>query len=69
MGSLRAKNASEKFSRLGTFKGLSQDGGRVDFSKNLSCSLFNDDLLNEPNFGRIYLARSTFKGTVLSTDN
>ncbi len=28
----------------------------ADFSKNLLASLFNDDLLNEPNFGRIHLA-------------
>ncbi len=28
----------------------------ADFSKNLRASLFNDDLWNEPNFGRIHLA-------------
>ncbi len=33
------------------FKGLSRDGGWADFSKNLRASLFNDDLLNDPNFG------------------
>jgi hypothetical protein len=27
-------------------------GGPVDFSKNLPASLFNEDLSNEPNFGR-----------------
>jgi hypothetical protein len=31
------------------FKGLSQDGGRVDFSNNLHASLLNDDPSNEPN--------------------
>jgi hypothetical protein len=36
-------------------KELSQDGGRADFSKNLPASLFNDDLSNKPNFGRIHL--------------
>jgi hypothetical protein len=38
------------------FKGLSQDGGRADFSKNLRASIFNKGLSNEPNFGRIHLA-------------
>ncbi len=38
------------------FKGLSQDGGRAEFSKNLRASLFNDDLWNEPYLGRIHLA-------------
>ncbi len=39
------------------FEGLSEDLGRTDFSKNLPClSLFNEDLSNEPNFGRIHLA-------------
>ncbi len=28
----------------------------ADFSKNLRTSLFNDDLSNEPNFGRFHLA-------------
>jgi hypothetical protein len=37
------------------FEGLSEDG-RADFSKTFLASLFNEDLLNEPNFGRIYLA-------------
>ncbi len=42
-------------------KGLSQDGGPADFSKNLNASLFNNDLLNdEPNFGQIHLARQYF---------
>jgi hypothetical protein len=41
----------------GIFKGLSDDGGRADFSKkNRRASSFNKDLSNEPNFGRIYLA-------------
>ncbi len=39
-----------------SFKGLSQQGGREDFSQNLGTSLFNDDLSNEPNFIRIHLA-------------
>jgi hypothetical protein len=38
------------------FKGLSQDGGWVDFSKNLRASLFNKGLSNVPNFGGIHLA-------------
>ncbi len=29
-------------------KGLSEDGGRTEFSENLRASLFNDDLSNEP---------------------
>ncbi len=44
------------FTRLRcNFKGLSQDGGGADFSENLLASLFNDDLLNEPNFSRIHI--------------
>ncbi len=31
-------------------------GWAVDFFKNLSRSLVNEDLSNEPNFGRIHLA-------------
>ncbi len=38
------------------FKGLSQHGGRADFSKNLRASLFNNDLSNEPNICRNHLA-------------
>jgi hypothetical protein len=39
------------------FKGPSQDGERPVFSKiKHRSSLFNDDLSNEPNFGRIHLA-------------
>jgi hypothetical protein len=38
------------------FTELSQDGERADFSKNLRASLFNKDLSNGPNFGRIHLA-------------
>jgi hypothetical protein len=41
-------------------KGLSQEGTRADFSKNLrtslSLSLSITGLSNEPNFGRIHLA-------------
>jgi hypothetical protein len=42
------------------FKGLSQHGGRADFSKNLRVPLFNDDLSIEPNFGRIHLTGQYF---------
>ena len=38
------------------FKGISQDGDGLIFQKNHCASLFNDDLLKEPNFGRIHLA-------------
>jgi hypothetical protein len=31
-------------------------GGQADFSKNLRACLFNDDIWNKPNFGRIHLA-------------
>ncbi len=40
----------------GIFKGLSQDGGWADFSKNLCDTSFYKDLSNEPNFGLIHLA-------------
>ncbi len=40
----------------GLFKGLSRDGGRAEFSKRPPRFLFDDDLSNEPNFGRIHLA-------------
>jgi hypothetical protein len=39
----------------GIFKGLSQDGGRADFSKALLAFLFNNDLSNEPSFTKIHL--------------
>jgi hypothetical protein len=38
------------------FKGLSQDGGQADFSKNLRDTSFYKDLSNESNFGLINLA-------------
>jgi hypothetical protein len=38
------------------FNGLSQDGGRADFTKNLLTSLFLKYLSNEPNFSRIHFA-------------
>jgi hypothetical protein len=38
------------------FKGLSDDGGREDFSKSLRDTSFKKDLSNEPNFLRIHLA-------------
>jgi hypothetical protein len=37
-------------------KGLSEDGGGRIFLKTFRASLFNEDLSNEPNFGRIHLA-------------
>jgi hypothetical protein len=39
----------------GIFKGLSRDGGRANLKKNHRASLFDDDLSNEPNFGKIHL--------------
>jgi hypothetical protein len=39
------------------FKGLSQVGGRTDFSEILRASRFNDDISNEPTFSEIHLAR------------
>jgi hypothetical protein len=44
------------------FKGLSQDGGWADFSKNVRASLFNKGLSNEPNFGQIHLAGQDLSG-------
>ncbi len=41
---------------LTAFKGSHRMGDGWNFSKNLSASLFNDDLSHEPNFGRIHLA-------------
>ncbi len=38
------------------FEGLSEDGGRWIFLKTFRASHFNEDLSNEPNFGRIHLA-------------
>ncbi len=38
------------------FKGLLEDGGTRIFLKTFRASLFNEDLSNEPNFGRIHLA-------------
>jgi hypothetical protein len=38
----------------GIFKGLSQDGGRTDFSENLHPSSFNKELLNETIFSQIH---------------
>ena len=49
----RIANSCTTWSEI--FKGLSQDGGQADFSKNLRTSLFNKGLSNEPNFGRIHL--------------
>jgi hypothetical protein len=37
-------------------KGFHKMGDGRIFSKNLRAPLFNDDLSNEPNFGRIHLA-------------
>ncbi len=44
-----------------SMKGLSEDGGRADFLKTYRASLFNEDLSNEPNFGRIHLAGQYLK--------
>jgi hypothetical protein len=41
--------------RCNTLKGSQSMGGRWIFLKNHRASLFNDDLSNEPNFGRIHL--------------
>ncbi len=38
------------------FKGLSESEDGQIFLKTFRASLFNDDLSNEPNFGRIHLA-------------
>ena len=37
------------------FKGLSTDGERADFDKNLGASLFNKDLSNDTSFSPIHL--------------
>ncbi len=39
-----------------SFKGLSLDGGRMDFSKKFRNTSLIKDLSNEPTFGRIHLA-------------
>ncbi len=39
-----------------TLQGSHRMGDGPFFSKNLQASLFNDNLSNEPNFGRIHLA-------------
>ncbi len=52
--------ANSSTRRRGIFKGLSQDGGRADFSTNLRASLCNKDLSNGPNFGRIHVAVQYF---------
>jgi hypothetical protein len=43
-------------------------GDGLFFSKNLRVSLFNKGLSNEPNFVRIHLLDSPFKGSV-DSDN
>jgi hypothetical protein len=48
-----AKIANNLTRCLWNFRGLSQHGGRTDFTKNLCTSPFKDDLSNEPNFVRI----------------
>ncbi len=40
----------------GTLNSSHRMGEGLIFPKNLCASLFNDDLSNEPNFGRIHLA-------------
>jgi hypothetical protein len=42
---------------LANFKGLSQDGQREDFAKNIRLLLFNDDLSNCTTFSQIYHAQ------------
>jgi hypothetical protein len=46
------------------FKGLSQHGGRADFSINLRTS--PKCLSKEPNFGRIHFAGQYISGTVVN---
>jgi hypothetical protein len=41
---------------LANFKGLSQDGQREDFAKNIRLLLFNDDLSNCTTFSQIHHA-------------
>jgi hypothetical protein len=53
---LTIRSRQQVYEVAGIFKGLSQGGIREEFSKNLRASLFNEDLSNEPNFGRIHLA-------------
>jgi hypothetical protein len=49
--------ANSRTRRRCNLKGLSPDGGLADFSKNLSASLFNDDLSSDRHhFGWIHLA-------------
>jgi hypothetical protein len=48
-------NCQQLLKWRGIFKGLSQDGGWADFSKNLPASLFNKSLSNGPIFGRLLL--------------
>ncbi len=56
-----AKYPIKKLGGALNFKGLSHDGGRADFSKNIRTFLFNKYLntyqkKNEPNFRRFHLA-------------
>jgi hypothetical protein len=48
--------------RSKTFKGSQRMGGGWIFLKTFGASLFNEDLSNEPNSGRIHRSDSTFKG-------
>jgi hypothetical protein len=43
--------ADQKKGRALNFKGLSQNGGRTNFSEYLRASLFNDDIPIKPTFG------------------
>ncbi len=57
LSAIRILIANSRRRWRGIFQGLSQDGGRTDFYKNLPDFLFYKDLSNEPNFNRIHLAR------------
>jgi hypothetical protein len=64
---IRFRTANSCTRRREIFTGLSQDGGRADFSKSLRASLFNKYQSNEPNFSRIHLA-GQFKWVLIVTD-
>ncbi len=51
--------------RSKAFKGSQRMGGGWTFLKTFHASLLNEDLSNEPNFGRIHLAGQYLKMLVL----